>query len=98
MVDETRTPRPRRRYRTGSDDLDTRIAELVAASGLTADADLLTEMVTSCFRLAKGRSDRGEMKLVNAALKEFAYSFKVFKEYRGFRKVSIFGSARSTPV
>jgi uncharacterized protein (TIGR00730 family) len=36
------------------------------------------------------------MKLVNAALKEFVYSFRVFKEYRGYRKVSIFGSARST--
>jgi len=97
MAEQSPTPRPRRRYRTGSDALDARIAELVAESGLTADADLLTEMVTSCFRLAKGRSDRGEMKFVNAALKEFAYSFKVFKGYRGMRKVCIFGSARSTP-
>ena len=36
------------------------------------------------------------MKLVNAALKEFVYSFKVFNGYREHRKVSIFGSARST--
>jgi len=98
MVNETNFPRPRRRYRTGNDGLDAKISELVAESGLTVDADLLTEMLISCFRLAKTRSDRGEMKLVNAALKEFVYSFKVFKGYRGFRKVSIFGSARSTPV
>ncbi len=96
MVEEIRAPRSRRRYRTGDDSLDARIAELVAESGLTADADLLTEMITSCFRLAKRRTDRGEMKLVNAALKEFVYSFGVFKQYRGYRKVSIFGSARST--
>jgi hypothetical protein len=38
------------------------------------------------------------MKLVNAALKEFVYSFGVFKDYRGLRKVSIFGSARSEPA
>jgi hypothetical protein len=38
------------------------------------------------------------MKLVNAALKEFVYSFGVFKQYRGLRKVSIFGSARSNPA
>jgi uncharacterized protein (TIGR00730 family) len=92
-----RVPRPRRTYRTGDEQLDARIAELIAESGLTKDADLLTEMITSCFRLAGRRADRGEMKLVNAALKEFVYSFRVFKEYRGFRKVSIFGSARSTP-
>jgi uncharacterized protein (TIGR00730 family) len=96
MVEQIKVPRPRRRYRTGNDTLDAKIAEVIAESGLTADADLLTEMLTSCFRLAKHRTDRGEMKLVNAALKEFVYSFRVFKEYRGYRKVSIFGSARST--
>jgi uncharacterized protein (TIGR00730 family) len=96
MVEQIKVPRPRRRYRTGNENLDSKIAELIAESGLTADADLLTEMLTSCFRLARSRTDRGEMKLVNAALKEFVYSFRVFKEYRGYRKVSIFGSARST--
>jgi uncharacterized protein (TIGR00730 family) len=96
MVEEIKVPRPRRRYRTGNETLDARIEALIAESGLTADADLLTEMITSCFRLAGTRADRGEMKLVNAALKEFVYSFRVFKEYRGYRKVSIFGSARST--
>jgi uncharacterized protein (TIGR00730 family) len=96
MVEEIKLPRPRRRYRTGNDTLDARIADLIAESGLSADADLLAEMLTSCFRLARNRTDRGEMKLVNAALKEFVYSFRVFKEYRGYHKVSIFGSARST--
>jgi uncharacterized protein (TIGR00730 family) len=96
MVEQIKRPRHRRLYRTGDGDLDAKIAELVARSGLASDSDLLTEMITSCFRLAKGRTDRGEMKLVNAALKEFVYSFRVFKDYRGYRKVSIFGSARST--
>ncbi len=93
MVDEIKIPR--RRYRTGDEALDAKIAELIEASGATADTDLLQEMITTCFRLARDRSHRGEMKLVNAALKEFAYAFKVFKGYRGFRKVSIFGSART---
>jgi uncharacterized protein (TIGR00730 family) len=87
----------RRRYRTGDETLDAQIEELVASSGLDADTDILTQLITSCFRLTRDRSDRGEMKLVNAALKEFAYAFKVFKGYRGTRKVSIFGSARSGP-
>src|SRR3990170_3663548 len=91
-------PKPtRRRYRTGDEALDAKIAELVEASGIESDSDLLTEMLTSCFRVARDRADRGEMKLVNAALKEFAYAFKVFKAYRGVRKVSIFGSSRSSP-
>jgi uncharacterized protein (TIGR00730 family) len=35
------------------------------------------------------------MKLINAAIKEFAYAFRVFKKWRQYRKVSIFGSART---
>ncbi len=97
MVDEIKAPRTRRPYTTRDGALDAKIAELVAASGFLEDADLITQMITSCFRLARHRSDRGEMKLVNAALKEFVYAFRVFKAYKEYRKVSIFGSARSTP-
>jgi len=90
--------RPARRpYRTGDGALDAKIAELVEASAIGNDRDLLTEMLSSCFRVARDRADRGEMKMVNAALKEFAYAFKVFKAYRGIRKVSMFGSSRSGP-
>jgi len=92
-----RAERTRRRYRTGDKELDANIAELIEASGISNDSDLVAEMITSCFRVARDRSDRGEMKLVNASLKEFAYAFKVFKQYRGVRKVSIFGSSKSDP-
>ena len=87
----------RRRYLTGDKELDTNIEQLVEASGISNDSDLVAEMITACFRVARDRSDRGEMKLVYASLKEFAYAFKVFKQYRGVRKVSIFGSSRSHP-
>ena len=69
----------------------------MAVAGRTSDSDLLEEMIKTCFRLDRDRSDRGEMKLVNAALKEFAYAFKVFKGYKSYRKVGIFGSARTVP-
>lgn len=88
---------PRRPYGTGNKELDAKILELIESSSPVQDADLVREMVSTCFRLARDRSHRGEMKLVNGALKEFAYAFRVFKAYRGARKVSIFGSARSGP-
>ncbi len=87
----------RRRYGSGDEGLDAKITALVKAVGVSDDSDLLTEMLASCFRVARDRSHRGEMKLVNAALKEFAYAFKVFRGYRGIRKVSIFGSSHSRP-
>jgi uncharacterized protein (TIGR00730 family) len=90
--------KPRRRpYSTGDEALDARIAELIAGAGFAQDADLLQEMITTCFRLTRDHADRGEMKLVNAALKEFAYAFKVFRGYKDYRKVGMFGSARTMP-
>jgi hypothetical protein len=38
---------------------------------------------------------RSDLKLVNNALKEMRYSFKIFAPYRDVKKVIIFGSARS---
>jgi uncharacterized protein (TIGR00730 family) len=90
------TTRRRRRYATGDAELDAGIEELVRAADLADDADLATEMVTSIVRMARGKANRGELKLVNAALKEFAYAFGVFAPYRHIRKASIFGSSRVT--
>lgn len=95
MAEEIQAP-ARRGYTTGNPQLDAKIAELVREAG-PDNADLVQEMMATAFRLARDKADRGEMKLVNAALKEFAYAFKVFRSWRGHRKVSIFGSARTAP-
>ena len=96
MADTTWPPR-RRAYSTGNAELDAKIADLVAASRRSANADLVQEMITTAFRMARDKADRGEMKLVNASIKEFAYSFRVFRKWRDHRKVTIFGSARTAP-
>lgn len=84
----------RTRYRTGISDLDERIEALVHDAGAAPDEDLVFEMVVSCLRMAREDADRAELKLVNSALKELRYSFRVFEPYVGIRKVSLFGSAR----
>jgi uncharacterized protein (TIGR00730 family) len=89
--------RVRRPYKTGDEAIDASIGELVQAIELDNDSDLLREMVTAVVRMVRNDADRGDLKLVNAALKEFAYSFKIFKEYQDRRKVAIFGSSRSLP-
>ena len=89
---------PKRRYSTGVEDLDARIAELVAETELTQrDAALITEIVTTALLLARDAASRLDLKIVNAALKEMRYAFKVFAPYRQVRKVSVFGSARTRP-
>jgi len=86
------------RYRTGDPELDRTVAELVEeASADPANADLVFEMVASALRLARDGADRGDLKIVNAALKEMRHTFRVFEPYRNDHKVAIFGSARTQP-
>jgi uncharacterized protein (TIGR00730 family) len=45
-------------------------------------------------KLIRDRASRGDAKLLNTALKEMRYGFKLFSAYRGRPKITIFGSAR----
>ncbi len=88
--------RKRRPYSTGVDELDQKIAELVATSALTeSDGVLIGEIVMTALRLGRDAASRLDLRIVNAALKEMRYAFKVFAPYRDIRKVSVFGSSRS---
>jgi len=66
-------------------------------SGLQHGRDrlLLEEMIATCLRLGHDDADTGELKLINAALKEMRYAFRVFKPWEHKSKVAIFGSART---
>jgi uncharacterized protein (TIGR00730 family) len=63
--------------------------------GGTENDDLLYQMLVTICRLAQDDTDRGDLKLLNTALKELRYSFKIFRAYADVPKVSIFGSART---
>jgi uncharacterized protein (TIGR00730 family) len=80
---------------TGDKDLDAKIEALLDAVGATADRDQLFEIVASALALAGDRSDRLDLKITNAALKEMRGAFNVFAPYREIPKVTIFGSART---
>ncbi len=57
--------------------------------------DLLGEMVVTVCRLARDACGRGEIKILNRALKELRYAFKVFAPFDHLPKVTIFGSSRT---
>ena len=52
------------------------------------------EMMVTVYRFGVGGATTGDLKLVNAALKELRYAFSIFRPYRHVRKVATFGSAR----
>ena len=96
MINDHEPRSPQRRYTTGNPVVDGEIAELVGLVGDTFDRRLLGELMTSVYRLGLDQSTTGDLKLLNAALKELRHAFKVFRPYRHIRKVATFGSARVT--
>ena len=57
--------------------------------------DLIHEMIITLLRLMDDHPDRGDLKIINSALRELRYSFKIFGNFRSIKKISIFGSART---
>jgi uncharacterized protein (TIGR00730 family) len=60
-------------------------------------ADLIQMIRESADKLATDQTSRGDVKLLSRALRELRYAFKVFTPFRGRRKVTVFGSARTRP-
>ena len=87
--------RTARRYKVYNDDLDQRIEELVdsarEAYGDDDSRDFVRELMVTAVRLIKDGTPRGDVKLLNSALKELRHAFRVFKPFEHVRKVSCFG-------
>ena len=77
-----------------------RIDEMIAECGgdtATFDGRLIRDMVLTSLKLVTDDRDTGELKLMNTALKEIRYAYRVFQQYPHLMKISIFGSARTPP-
>ena len=57
--------------------------------------DLVGQIVGTAVKLLSDQTNRGDLKLINTAVKELRYALKTFAPYSDVRKVSIFGSART---
>jgi uncharacterized protein (TIGR00730 family) len=63
---------------------------------LTPD-QIIAEMHRTVDRLVEDGADRGDIKILARSLRELRHSFRVLSEYKHFRKVTVFGSARCLP-
>jgi uncharacterized protein (TIGR00730 family) len=70
-------------------------SQLVAELEKLPNGDLVGQIVATALKLLRDGTNRGDVKLVNSAMKEMRYALKVFAPYHHTRKVSIFGSART---
>jgi uncharacterized protein (TIGR00730 family) len=80
------------------DDSRDRLTDLLDSIGVRANRDLLMDILETVVRLAEHGTDRLDLKITNAALKEMAEAFAVFAPYKTERKITMFGSARTLPT
>ena len=52
----------------------------------------------TALNMARDEMGTSDLKLMSRSLKEMRYAAKVFADYREFRKVCVFGSARTLPT
>ncbi len=81
---------------SSDNDLKRRIHDLIASKGGEHNADLVGDIIETALKLLKDVEDRGDVRVMQTAMRELRYSFRLFAPYAGTRKVTIFGSARTS--
>lgn len=84
------------RNTTGDIALDDRLKE-IAGRWVTdpRKRDLVAGLLMTGLKIGRDDTGMGDLKMLHRALREMRYANKVFQNYHHFRKVSIFGSART---
>jgi uncharacterized protein (TIGR00730 family) len=78
-------------------ELKRRIRELIAYKGGGHNDDLVEDILENALKLLTDVQARGDVRVIQTALRELRYSFKLFAPYAEKRKVTLFGSARTLP-
>ncbi|MHC4429425.1 MAG: LOG family protein [Planctomycetota bacterium] len=74
------------------------IHDLISAHGgdpATFSGEMVSQLIETCLKLFRDGHDTGQLKLLNRAMKDMRYAYRVFNRYKGTRKIAIFGSART---
>ncbi len=79
-------------------ELKRRIQELIEYKGGGYNEDSVADIVENALKLLSDVKDSGDVRVIQTALRELRYAFKLFAPYDQSRKVTIFGSARTQPT
>ncbi len=77
--------------------LDGTIDGLMETAGGIRKPETVREMIIAALKAGQESDESADLKLMNSTLKEMRFTSKVFAPYRGVRKVTVFGSARTRP-
>jgi len=86
----------KQKYSTYIEELDLSVDKLIEGCRLpSADDFLIREMIITALKMKLEENATLDLKIASMAQKELRYAFKVFKDYQRFKKVTVFGSART---
>jgi len=75
--------------------IDSLIARARPAKLEEDNRDLIRQLIVTALKTENSQLDRKDVKILSRAFRELRYGFRIFKDYRTRRKVTIFGSART---
>src|SRR5438309_2069373 len=78
--------------------LKSRIEELIASQGGEYNPEIVEDIVVNALKMRKDVKSRGDARVIQTAVRELRYAFRLFEPYANKRKVTIFGSARVLPT
>lgn len=78
-------------------ELKRRIDELIAFKGGGHNPDAVADIIENALKLLTDVEDTGDVRVIQTAVRELRYAYRLFAPYADKRKVTIFGSARTQP-
>lgn len=75
-------------------ELKRRIEELIEFKGGGYNQERVADIIESALKILTDIKDSGDVRVIQTALRELRYAFRLFAPYAETRKVTIFGSAR----
>jgi hypothetical protein len=79
-------------------ELRRKIEDLIAYKGGGYNEQYVADIVENALKLLTDVRHSGDVRVIQTALREMRYAFKLFAPYAHVRKVTIFGSARTQPT
>jgi uncharacterized protein (TIGR00730 family) len=86
------------KHENKSNPLDHNIEQLIEAAGISGQRQLFKEMISMIVGLASDGTNQGDLKQFKRVMREIKDANQVFAPYRGIKKISVFGSARTQPT
>ena len=78
-------------------ELHRRVQELIAFKGGGYNEEAVADIIENALKILTDVKGTGDVRVIQTAVRELRYAYRLFAPYAQTRKVTIFGSARTAP-